>query len=162
MKSWSFALNVKYPKIHPIYDSYDFPGTSDLGTDWKITKIIFRVNFGIFGILKNPGIQPEKISEFTLTILISVTLGKTHRDHFIGMVRTNSDHFLRRIMRFFKDSSDTSHFIFEINVGKRRFRHRTTSNLNQVILKNQLKMRLFKIQSRSMSDPTLSEIDFKN
>ena len=106
--------------------------------DWKITKIIFRVNFGIFGILKNPGIQPEKISEFTLTILISVTLGKTHRDHFIGMVRTNSDHFLRRIMRFFKDSSDTSHFIFEINVGKRRFRHRTTSNLNQVIFQNPL------------------------
>ena len=130
--------------------------------DWEITNIIFRVNFGIFDILKNPRIQPEKISEFTLTILISVTLGKTHRDHFIRMVRANSDLFLGRILRFFKGSSDTSHFIFEINVGKRRFRHRTTSNLNQVIFQNQLKMRSFKIQSRSMSDPTHSDNDFKN
>jgi len=30
----------------------------------------------------------------------------------------------------FKGSSDSSHFIFEINVGKRRIRHRTTLNLN--------------------------------
>ena len=62
----------------------------------------------------------------------------------------------------FKGSSHQSHFIFEINVGKRRFRHRTTSNLNQVMFRNQLKMRSFKIQSRSMSDPTFSDIDFKN
>ena len=31
----------------------------------------------------------------------------------------------------FKGSA--SHFIFEINVGKRRIRHRTTLNLNDVI-----------------------------
>ena len=35
--------------------------------------------------------------------------------------------FQIHIKRCFKSSSDTSHFIFEINVGKRRFRHRTTS-----------------------------------
>ena len=105
--------------------------------DWEITNIIFRVNFGIFDILKNPRIQPEKISEFTLTILISVTLGKTHRDHFIRMVRANSDLFLGRILRFFKGSSDTSHFIFEINVGKRRFKILcvwTTRNLFMIYL----------------------------
>ena len=32
----------------------------------------------------------------------------------------------------FKGSSDPSHFIFEINVGKGRIRHRTTPNLNKV------------------------------
>ena len=30
----------------------------------------------------------------------------------------------------FKDSPDQSHFIFEINVGKSRIRHRTTMNIN--------------------------------
>ena len=30
--------------------------------------------------------------------------------------------------RIFKGSSDPSHFILEINVGKRRIRHRTTLN----------------------------------
>ena len=30
----------------------------------------------------------------------------------------------------FKGSSDPSHFIFEINVGKRRIRKRTTEKLN--------------------------------
>ena len=33
----------------------------------------------------------------------------------------------------FKGSSDPSHFIFAINVGKSRIRHRTTPNLNDVI-----------------------------
>ena len=31
-----------------------------------------------------------------------------------------------------KGSSDPGHFIFEINVGKRRIRHKTTLNLNDV------------------------------
>ena len=35
---------------------------------------------------------------------------------------------------FFKDSPDPSHFIFEINVGKRRIRHRATLNLNNEFL----------------------------
>ena len=65
-------------------------------------------------------------------------------------------------MLCFKGSLGPSHFIFEINVGKSWIRHRTTSNLNQVMFRNQLKMRSFKIQSRSMSDPTFSDIDFKN
>ena len=62
----------------------------------------------------------------------------------------------------FKGSSYPSHFIFEINAGKRRFRHRTTPNLNEVNFQNYFKKMLFQIQSRSTSDPTLSDIDFKN
>ena len=73
-----------------------------------------------------------------------------------------------------KGSSDPSLFIFEINVGKRRIRHslchivygsmshRTTPNLNEVNFQNYFKKMLFQIQSRSTSDPTLSDIDFKN
>ena len=36
-------------------------------------------------------------------------------------------------MSNFKGSSDPSHFIFEINIGKSRIRHRTTLNLNDAI-----------------------------
>jgi len=54
----NFNLNLEYPKIHPKYAFHVFSVTANL--DWKITKIIFRVNFGIFEILKNPRIQPEK------------------------------------------------------------------------------------------------------
>ena len=64
--------------------------------------------------------------------------------------------------RSFKGSSDPSHFIFEINGGKRRFRLKTTLNLNEVSFQNRLKMTALKILRRSMSDPTLSDIDFKN
>ena len=35
---------------------------------------------------------------------------------------------------FFKGSQDPNHFIFEINVGKRRIRHRTTLKLNDEFL----------------------------
>ena len=34
------------------------------------------------------------------------------------------------LSKFLKGSPDTSHFIFEINVGKSRIRHRTTLKLN--------------------------------
>ena len=34
------------------------------------------------------------------------------------------------VSKFFKDSSDQSHFIFEIFIGKSRIRHRTTLKLN--------------------------------
>ena len=34
----------------------------------------------------------------------------------------------------FKGSPDSSYFFFEINVGKSRIRHRTTLNLNEVII----------------------------
>ena len=50
-----------------------------------------------------------------------------------------SNRSTHRILKFivskFKGSSDPSHFIFETNVGKRRIRHRTTMNLNDVFFK---------------------------
>ena len=63
-----------------------------------------------------------------------------------------------------KGSSDPSHFIFEINVGKRRIRYRTTLKSEDEFL-DRLKIdrrNVIRIQSRYMSDPTLSDIDFKN
>ena len=39
-------------------------------------------------------------------------------------------------IHFVKGSSDTSHFIFQVNVGKRRIRHRTTLNLNDADLQS--------------------------
>ena len=66
----------------------------------------------------------------------------------------------------FKDSSDSSHFIFEITVGKSRIRHATTLKWNDEFLLDRLKIEddVIQIQSRSISDPTLSEnsdSDFK-
>ena len=61
-----------------------------------------------------------------------------------------------------KGSSNPSHFIFEINVGKSRIRHITTLNLNDVIFNQFLFDKEIHFQSRSMSDPTLSDIDLKN
>ena len=61
-----------------------------------------------------------------------------------------------------KGSSSPSQFTFEINVGKRRIRHRTTLDLNNVIF-NRFGVDLeMQFQRRCMSDPTLSDIDFKN
>ena len=37
--------------------------------------------------------------------------------------------------RIFKGSSDQNHFILEINLGKRRIRHRTIHKLNEEFLK---------------------------
>ena len=72
---------------------------------------------------------------------------------------------LRLVWRNFlidiKGSPDPNYFIFEINVGNGRIRHRMTPNLNEVNFQNWFKMMSFKIQNRSMSDPTLSDIDFK-
>ena len=57
-----------------------------------------------------------------------------------------------------KGSPDPSHFIFEINPGKRRIRHRTTLNLNDLIFSRfELDLKI-QYQSRSMSDPPLSDI----
>ena len=53
------------------------------------------------------------------------------------------------------------HFIFEINVGKSRIRHRTTLELNFLIDSKSIEDDIIEIQSRSMSDPTFSDIDFK-
>ena len=52
----------------------------------------------------------------------------------------------------FKGSSGTSLFIFEINVGKSRIRHTTTQKLNDDVTQ---------ILGRSLSDPALSDTDFK-
>ena len=61
-----------------------------------------------------------------------------------------------------KSSWDPNHFIFEINGGKSRIRHRTALNLNGIIF-NWFWVNLeIQFQSRSMADPTLSDIDFKN
>ena len=57
-----------------------------------------------------------------------------------------------------------SHFIFEINVGKRRIRHPTTLKLNdefQIGYKS-IEDDVIQILSRSISDPPHSDIDFKN
>ena len=61
-----------------------------------------------------------------------------------------------------KGSSYPSHFIFEINVGKSRIRHRTTLELNFLIDSKSIEDGIIWIQSRSMSDPPLHDIDFKN
>ena len=62
---------------------------------------------------------------------------------------------------FVKGSSDPTHFIFEINVGKSLIRYRTTLKLNDEFL-DRLQDGVIQIQSRCMSDPSLSDIDFKN
>ena len=53
----------------------------------------------------------------------------------------------------FKGSSGLSHLIFEINVGKRRIRHRKSLKLN--FLTNS---KSIEIQSRFMSDPPLASL----
>ena len=63
-----------------------------------------------------------------------------------------------------RGSSDPSHFIFEINLGKSRIRHTTTLKWNDELL-DRLKIDsdgVIPFQSRSMSDPNLSDIDFEN
>jgi len=63
----------------------------------------------------------------------------------------------------FKGSPDPNHFIYEISVGKRRIRHRTTLNLNFFLIDSKLiEDDIIQIESRSLSDPPLSDIDFKN
>ena len=66
------------------------------------------------------------------------------------------------IIIYLKGSLEESHFIFEINVGKGRIRHRTILKSNDEFL-DRLKIdwKMIQIQSRSMSDPTFSDIDFK-
>ena len=51
---------------------------------------------------------------------------------------------------------------FEINLGKGRIRHTTTLKLNFYIDSRSNEDDVIQTQSRSMSDPTLSDIDFKN
>ena len=67
----------------------------------------------------------------------------------------------RALTSGFKGSYDQSHFIFETNVGKKRIRHRTTQKLNLQTDSKSIEDEDIEIQSRSMSDPPLSDIDFK-
>ena len=63
-----------------------------------------------------------------------------------------------------KGTSGSSHFIFEINVGREWIRRTTTLKLNNQFLdrlKNSNRLKI-QIQSRSMSDPFSSDIDFKD
>ena len=62
----------------------------------------------------------------------------------------------------FTGSSDSNHFIFEINVGKSRIRHRMTLNLSDPILNRFWFDLETQFQIRSKSDPTLSDNNFKN
>ena len=59
-------------------------------------------------------------------------------------------------------SPDLSHFIFEINVGIKRIRQRTTLQLNFLIDSKLTEDKVTYTQSRSGSDPPNSDIDFKN
>ena len=65
----------------------------------------------------------------------------------------------------FKGTTDPIHFIFEIIVGKSRIRHRTTLDflmINDISISSKsIEYAVIEIQSRSMSDPTLSDIDLK-
>ena len=81
----------------------------------------------------------------------------------IGFGYQITDSFIDRVVRI-KGSLDQSHFIFEINVGKSRIRHITTLNLNDIssIDFESIQKFIILFQSRCMSDPTLSDIDFKN
>ena len=51
-----------------------------------------------------------------------------------------------------KDSSDPSHFAFEINVGRERIRHRTTLSFNDAF---------FNRFGVDLEIPTLSDVDLK-
>ena len=62
----------------------------------------------------------------------------------------------------YKGSPHRIHFIFEINVGKRRIRHRTTLQLNFWINPKSIEDVVISIQSRPMSDSTFSDIDFNH
>ena len=75
---------------------------------------------------------------------------------------TNIVNIVTEFGSVFKGSSDPSHFNFEINVGKRRIRYRTNPNLNERIFQRRFKMTSFKIQSRSMSDPSFFDIVLTN
>ena len=54
------------------------------------------------------------------------------------------------------------HLIFEINVGEGRIRHRTTPKFNFLIDSKWIEDGVIWIWSSSISDPTVTDIDFKN
>ena len=60
-----------------------------------------------------------------------------------------------------KGNPDLNHLIFEINVRKSRVRDRTTLISNDAIFNGLWVDQEIQVQSRSMSDSSLSDIDFK-
>jgi len=112
--------------------------------------------------------DPDYVSDLSFEMLKNNF--KEPSDHQILTSKNNVDfreisflsHFDNGQWDRFKGSSDPSHFIFEINVGKRRIRHRTTLEFNFQIDSKSIEDAVIQIQSRSMSDPTLSDNDFKN
>ena len=72
--------------------------------------------------------------------------------YFTSDIRTNVNkhkimsYLQKRFNHFIKDSSDPSHFIFEINVGNRRIRHRTILKLNFSSDSNWQKIKSFKFR----------------
>ena len=64
--------------------------------------------------------------------------------------------------KYVKGSSDPNHFIFEINIGKSRIRHRMIPNFEWCHFQSISKANFSQIESRSKSEPGLSDIDFKN
>ena len=52
--------------------------------------------------------------------------------------------------------------VVQTHLGKSRIRHRMTPNFESRHLQSILKDDFIQIESRSMSDPLLSDIDFKN
>ena len=74
-----------------------------------------------------------------------------------------SDMLVTQIFKYVKGCSDPIHFIFEINVGKKRIRHTSTLKLNDEFLDSKsIGDNVILFQRRSMSVPPLSDIDFKN
>ena len=55
-----------------------------------------------------------------------------HRQWGIAFIPLKTETLFRTNDGDFKGSSDPSHFIFEINVGRRRIRYRATLNLNLI------------------------------
>ena len=51
-----------------------------------------------------------------------------------------AENYILENIHFIKGSSGTSHFIFQVNVGKRRIRHRMTLNLNLQSILSQLEI----------------------
>ena len=75
----------------------------------------------------------------------------------IGSISSMS--FLERGLKF--KGTNQRHFIFEINVGKSRIRHRTTLNLNLQPILVDLEIHHSVTESLYVGSP-VSEIDFKN
>ena len=122
---------------------------------WKCIKIWFRSKWSYFHWWLGWRISFNKL-------LVSVppfklSFSSKRNITFISRSWLHSGHPKVKILRV-----DSSHFIFEINVGKRRIWHRTTLDLNDLIFNRFWVDLEIQFQSRSISDPPPSDIDFKS